>query len=179
MTKPILYAVLFSYACVAFGQSASKEAKKQYKSLQKEGWEVLPGDDPLLDQLTLSLQKIGELEKGTLVSEGSATTSRFEAAMKGSRILAQRNLASLFASSVSSYTKSEKGADLEKFLSQSVVKVTASLRSETIMTIYREVDGKYEFKTMVSCKTKDFWNLLPASDKETLKTQFGVTDEAF
>ena len=81
-------------------QSYQKEAKKQQKALEKEGWKVLPGDKPMVEQLTSSLELRNRSNTRVLVSEGSASTAVFEAAMKGSKMTAQRNLAGLFASSV-------------------------------------------------------------------------------
>ena len=159
-------------------QNYQKEAKKQQRALEKEGWKILPGDKPMAEQLASSLELRSQSNTRVLVSEGSASTAVFEAAMKGSKMTAQRNLAGLFASSVSSLVQSSQSSELEVFLSESVVKVSASLRSNTVMTIYREQGGKYEFKTVVSCAMRDFWNLLPANDKEKLKTEFGLSDEA-
>lgn len=170
--------LLLGTTCVA-AQGFQKEAKKQQKALEKEGWKILPGDKPMLEQLTSSLELRSRSNAArVLVSEGSASTSVFEAAMKGSKMTAQRNLAGLFASSVSSLVQSGQSAELEGFLSESVVRVSASLRSNTVMTIFREQGGNYEFKTVVSCTIRDFWNLLPEHDKEKLKTEFGFSDEA-
>ncbi len=178
MTRLFVWAFLLLGATSLTAQSYQKEARKQVKSLEKEGWKTLPGEKPMLEQLTSSLELRSRSNTRILVSEGSASTSVFEAAMKGSRMTAQRNLASMFASSVSSMVQSSKGTELEGFLSESVVKVSASLRSNTVMTIFREKDGNFEFKTVVSCAIRDFWNLLPENDKEKLKTEFGLSDES-
>lgn len=178
MIRFVVCALLFLGATSVIAQNYQKEAKKQQKALLKEGWKILPGDKPMSDQIASSLELRSRSNTSILVSEGSARTSIFEAAMKGSKMTAQRNLASLFASSVSSMIQARQGSDLEGFLSESIVKVSASLKSNTVMTIYREQDGKYEFKTIVSCAIRDFWNLLPENDKEKLKTEFGLSDEA-
>ncbi len=178
MNRLLLVAVLFLVTPCLWAQNYQKEAKKQQKSLEKEGWQTLPGDKSMLQQLTSSLELRSRSSSNVLVSEGTARTSIFEAGMKGSKMTAQRNLASLFASSVTSMVQSNKGSELEGFLSESVVKVSASLRSNTVVAIYREKDGYYEFRTVVSCAMQDFWNLLPKNDREKLKTEFGLSDEA-
>lgn len=178
MTRLFIWAFLLLGTTGLVAQNYQKEAKKQVKSLEKEGWKTLPGDKPMLEQLTSSLELRSRNNTRVLVSEGSASTTVFEAAMKGSKMTAQRNLASLFASSVSSMVQSNQGTELEGFLSESVVKVSASLKSNTVMTIYREQNGNFEFKTIVSCNMRDFWNLLPETDKEKLKTEFGLSDES-
>lgn len=162
----------------ANAQNYQKEAKKQRKVLEKEGWQVLPGDQPLEEQLANSLELRNRISADIIVSEGSATSPMFESAMKGSKMMAQRSLASLFASKVKTLVESTQGSELERFLSKSVVKVSASLRSNTVMTIYREKEGNYEFKTVVSCATREFWNLLPENDKQILKDDFGISDDA-
>lgn len=177
MTKLFLWGFLLLGTTGVVGQSYQKEAKKQQKALEKEGWKTLPGDKPMLEQLANSLELRNRSNTKVLVGEGSSSTAVFEAAMKGSKMIAQRNLAGLFASSVSSLVQSNQG-ELEGFLSESIVKVSASLNSNTVMTIYREQGGNYEFKTIVSCAIRDFWNLLPKNDKEKLKIEFGLSDEA-
>lgn len=178
MIRLLVGAFLLLSTTTLCAQNYQKEAKKQQKTLEKEGWKVLPGDKPMIEQLASSLELRNRSNTRVLVSEGSASTSVFEAAMKGSKMTAQRNLAGLFASSVSSLVQSSQSSELEGFLSESVVKVSASLRSNTVMTIYRETGGKYEFKTVVSCAMRDFWSLMPEDDKEKLKTNFGLSDEA-
>lgn len=178
MTRLFVWIFLLLGTTSLVAQNYQKEAKKQVKSLEKDGWKTLPGDKPLLEQLTSSLELKSRSDTRLLVSEGSASTTVFEAALKGSKMTAQRNLASLFASSVSSMAQSNQGTELEGFLIESVVKVSARLKSNTVMTIYRERDGNFEFKTVVSCATRDFWNLLQDNDKEKLKTEFGLSDES-
>lgn len=180
MIRSILAIVLVFSWEVILCQNLEKEAKKQLKTLQKEGWETLDQDGELLNQLIRSLElRSGESSSKVLVSQGSAVTSNFEIAMKASKLDAQRNLAGLFASSVSSRVQTQKSGELEAFLSKSVVKIAASLKSTTVMRVYRQSGDDYEFRTIVSCSLRDFWNLLPSEDKSTLKNQFGLTDETF
>lgn len=179
MNRVLPVIVWLCISVVAVGQGYEKEAKKQLKTLKKEGWQTLPQDEELLAQLTQSLELRGNAGTSRiLVSEGASTTENFEAAMKTSSLMAERNLAGLFASSVASLVKSDKTSGLERFLSESIVKVAASIKTDKVMRIYRESEGNYEFRTVVSCRFRDIWNLLPSDDKSTLETQFGLTDEA-
>ena len=149
-------------------KQASKEAKKR----QKEGWYVPPGSIPMgktFEQAwAYELEQTENNEPKYIMATGSATSGTKAAADQAALTAARNELASALGAKVSELIQTKRATDqidqatantLDKTVSNSKTLVQAELTGVKIAyKIYKDVDDKTNNRKNIMVETKIFYN---------------------
>lgn len=183
-----LKAILFMAACIvatpltstiqaqvmstkdAINEKATKTAKKEAKTLKKEGWLVSPGALPLDKMLdNMYSKRYATDENGAaayVIGEGRSIGSTYDAAKLQALTVARQNMAGQIESNVTQLIESslsngsindDEATSLSKVLSESKTLIGQSLgRTQTPMECYRKLNnGNYEVMVQMVYSWKD------------------------
>lgn len=146
----------------------SKDAKKEAKQLEKEGWKATPGALPIERQLDRSYNMQYEFDENLMpkyfTGEATSVGSAYDAAKMQAMTLAKEELAGMISTEVSALIESKVSnrqlSDDEAVSIVEAVSAGRQLISQSIgrviplMEIYREKDNKNkEVKVRVACRS--------------------------
>ena len=117
-------------------EKASKDARKEAKKLEKEGWVIFPGDLPLAKQLDRSYgmefeygqNAAGNVVPKYLVGRGISTGENYSAAQNAAVELAKQYVAGLAEIDITSITETTM-ANQEKDVATSLAEVVSSSKN--------------------------------------------------
>ncbi len=149
------------------------DAKKQAKRLKKEGWKESPGSLPMEKQLTNMLLKRYERVNDFpvyIVTESSYKADDQRAARRGAKATADAEIGEQIAAEVATSTGLEYNgaADHKDVLLDKIRRISkASIRNtETVLEIYREVNGMYEYHIGVAYSGSSAKNIIEKAQNE-------------
>lgn len=169
MKKTVFLIVsMFMMACISISaQNLSKDAKKQIKKMEKEGWVVNPGSLSLTEQYKKVYAANSEFnEDGSMrwiIGQGKSTGTAYNAVRKAAITAAKVEIASSMQEEIAGSTDQglgneegapEGGTSMERTLSGAKTKFAQSLsNSEVLMECHRDLGrGRVEVQVTVACK---------------------------
>lgn len=170
-------------------EKASKEARKEAKTLKKEGWKVSPGGLPLDKQLDNAWAKqYATNDKGQILyvmGEGRSIGGNYDAAKTQALTIARQNLAGniesqvtqlLEASVANENVSNDQSSSLSKVLSESKTLISQKLGTmQPVMECYRQLEnGNYEVMVRLAYSRKDALDLA----KQSMVENLGADQEA-
>lgn len=162
-----------------------KDCRKTAKTLEKEGWKVMPGKLPLERQIQDSryaeLDKDKDGEKLYLTGTHKSVGGNYSAAKKIADDRARMEIAENINTTLSELIKGklsntdygEKDIEvIDEFVSANKNLVSVSLQGVfPVLEIYREKDGTVEVQVMVKTNTKDAMKLAKKAYRDKLYQQ--------
>lgn len=163
MKKLILLLVAFLPFVVAKADTLSnkdlkqieKDAKKEAKKMESEGWKVLPGALPIQRQLEEAYKMKYQRENGEpqyIIEEGEVVAESYNAAKLQAIDAAKLRIAAAMETEIVGYIESdlqnnelstEEAASLSKLASQSKSRIAKSLgRVITVVELYQNLSNK-------------------------------------
>lgn len=135
---------------------ASKAARKEAKSLKKEGWKVAPGQIPLEKQLDKSYNMYYEYEENSLpkyiIGDAMSSGSTYDAARMQALELAKTNLAGLIQTEVTALIESTVANEqISTEEAESIVRTVQASKNLiiqrlgrvfTVVECYRQINSK-------------------------------------
>lgn len=176
-----LFAVIaISFSLLLFGQSIEKQAKKESKALEKEGWKPVSSDQPIYEQIEQTISLNYTSGKDFYIGNGDARSNDFGISAKAARADAQIKLASTLSSEVSARIASRLSSGLDKtdeeFLLTATINVLASIKTDLILHIYRYDDAEniYYARSVVKVDKQDFLNRLNEQVSTVISNRLNV-----
>lgn len=137
-------------------EKASKDARKQAKQMEKDGWKVAPGALPLEKQLDRAYIMMQEYDYDNypkyIMAEAMSTGGNYDAAKMQALALAKQNLAGLIQTEVAALVETSvsnqqmgmnEAASLTRSLMESKNLINQSIgRVIPVVEVYREVNGR-------------------------------------
>jgi len=152
----IISCIFICFSFLSFAQS--KDAKKSAKQYQKEGYKSEPGEPELAVQIDNSIRLASD--DNNLISPGYGKHKDLNFAKKMAIINAQRELAGMISSKVSSeivqsMTIRNYGNDLietlEEFVLNAKIKIAQRLGNyDIVVALYRKSDSESEYRVTLS-----------------------------
>lgn len=154
--------------CISISaQGLSKDAKKQIKMMQKEGWVVNPGSLSLTEQYKKIYAANNDFnEDGSLrwiIGQGKSTGTAYNSVRKAAITAAKVEIASSIQEEIAGSTDQgmanedgapDGGTSIERTLSGAKTKFAQSLaNTEVLMECHRDLGrGRVEVQVTVACK---------------------------
>jgi hypothetical protein len=155
-------------ACISISaQTLSKDAKKQIKKMEKEGWVVNPGSLSLTEQYKKVYAANNEFnEDGStrwIIGQGKSTGTAYNSVRKAAMTAAKTEIASSIQEEIAGSTdqgmaneegEADGGSSMERTLSGAKTKFAQSLKNaEVLMECHRDLGrGRVEVQVTVACK---------------------------
>lgn len=162
----LLICMVFGFSFHVYGQSIEKQAKKESKQLEKEGWKSISSDKTIQEQIEHSIALNYTSGNDFFVGNGNAKSEDFGISTKAARADAQIKLAGTLSSEVSSRITSRLSSGLDKseeeFILNATINVLASIKTDLILHIFRydESERAYYTRSIVKVDKRDFLNRL-------------------
>ncbi len=149
-----------------------KQANKEAKKRQKEGWYVPPGSIPMAKTFeqawAYELEQTENNENKYIMATGSATSGTKAAADQAALTAARNELASALGAKVSELIQTKRATDqidqttantLDKTVSNSKTLIQAELTGVKIAyKVYKDVEDKTNNRKNIMAETKIFYN---------------------
>ncbi len=169
MKKTVLFIIsmMMVFCADVCAQNLSKDAKKQIKKMEKEGWVVNPGSLSLAEQYKKVYAANSEFnDDGSMrwiIGQGKSTGTAYNSVRKAAVTAAKAEIASSIQEEIAGSTdqglaneegESDGGSSMERTLSGAKTKFAQSLKNaEILMECHRDLGrGRVEVQVTVACK---------------------------